>query len=565
MDIIEKPRGISHNIMISLLLLIICFHSPLFSQDKTVVIVNGEKYSYEQFMDYIQFKQQMDPNYHKKENKEILNDFAVNKIILGKVNIESPDLLKINKESAILFRDSMINVEMDFYRIEENELREAYYHLSHARNVNHIQVNLPEFPYPADTLEAYKKIQEIYQLLEDGENFAELAYQYSENPLTRRDSGNLGSIVFGTLTYPMEWQSYSTAINKFSEPFMAWQGYHIMKVNDESIAPGSMEIAHILKYLPDDRDSLKMAKLIIELDSIRNLIVNGENFWKYTSSYSDDSNTKYSGGRLGFVTPFGLNQELGKAAFQLKKDGEISPVVQIKDAISIIKRISYAPVPGFTDAKDSLKQVLLLNSSRKLYLKKQFYDHLKRQINFVANPENIEEFLMLGKNNFYNGQWTLPEGTLANKTLFSINGEPYSFMDLSLVMKNTRYAHRVRNFKPVVWKQYSDFEESKINEFVKKNPDVAFPEINKKYMLFKEELVVEEYIKKELLSTLNYDTKTLKKEYKKNRKLFKESNNSEKNKTFDEAFPEILQNYQKTKTEKWKRKLIKQNKIQYKK
>ncbi|MEM9896293.1 MAG: peptidylprolyl isomerase, partial [Bacteroidota bacterium] len=72
-------------------------------------------------------------------------------------------------------------------------------------------------------------IEEIYQKLKNGEDFAALAQQYSDDPNTAERGGDLGT---GRLLPAMEDIKLKLSKDDYSEPFKTPYGYHILKVTE---------------------------------------------------------------------------------------------------------------------------------------------------------------------------------------------------------------------------------------------------------------------------------------------------------------------------------------------
>ncbi|WP_096440297.1 peptidylprolyl isomerase [Alteribacter populi] len=76
--------------------------------------------------------------------------------------------------------------------------------------------------------------QEIFQRLEDGEDFAELAEQFSTDPGSREEGGELGFFRRGAMTPPFEETAFSLEIDEISEPVHSDFGFHIIQVTDRN-------------------------------------------------------------------------------------------------------------------------------------------------------------------------------------------------------------------------------------------------------------------------------------------------------------------------------------------
>ncbi len=77
--------------------------------------------------------------------------------------------------------------------------------------------------------EAQAKIKEIYQRLETGDDFKALAMQFSDDPSTGSNGGDLG---FSRLLPEMETYRLQLGEGEYSEPFSTQYGWHILQVTE---------------------------------------------------------------------------------------------------------------------------------------------------------------------------------------------------------------------------------------------------------------------------------------------------------------------------------------------
>ncbi len=75
---------------------------------------------------------------------------------------------------------------------------------------------------------------ELYERLTDGEDFAELAEEYSVDPGSGSEGGDLGFFRRGTMTAPFEEAAYNLEVDEISEPVPTQFGYHIIQVTDRT-------------------------------------------------------------------------------------------------------------------------------------------------------------------------------------------------------------------------------------------------------------------------------------------------------------------------------------------
>ncbi|WP_300386404.1 peptidylprolyl isomerase [Clostridium sp.] len=78
------------------------------------------------------------------------------------------------------------------------------------------------------------KAKEIRERATAGEDFAELAKEYSEDPGTKEAGGSLGTVAYNSTKYMAEFMDgvRATKNNEISEPVKSSYGYHIIKVTD---------------------------------------------------------------------------------------------------------------------------------------------------------------------------------------------------------------------------------------------------------------------------------------------------------------------------------------------
>ena len=93
----------------------------------------------------------------------------------------------------------------------------------------HIIIRIGKRYSAKDTTSAQNKINEIYKKLENGEDFAKLAEQYSDDPTTAKKGGDLGQ---GRLLPSMEVRKLKLEKGEFSEPFETKFGWHILQVTE---------------------------------------------------------------------------------------------------------------------------------------------------------------------------------------------------------------------------------------------------------------------------------------------------------------------------------------------
>ena len=515
----------------------------------------------EEFREYAKHKGIHPPDLTKKELNRTVEEFALYMIERNYAVKYGFDSSETVLQKTAEYRNKLLDSIQNYKRVSEAEIQEAYNRMQKDRNVSHIQINFPDIPYPADTLEPYNKAWEIYRMLEKGEKFEQLAYRFSENPITKQDSGYIGPVSFGTLNYPMELVSFRIDPGGFSTPFVTWQGFQLMKINSEEPAKGFTEIAHIAMKLPLDNSKNERTRIIGVMDSLRLLITKGKSFSDLAQMHSEDESSSQNGGYLGYIPSSFMIREIAEAAFKLEKNGDVSPLVLTENSVHILRRLNFSPIPEFKDAHDSIRNVLYSNQAREYYKKNQFYDLIKSRSGYKSYPENVSDFLMLGKTCFQRGQWVMPADSVQSTLLFELNADKFTYYDLSKRMQKSQYAYTIRNYRPVIWKKYQEFEEAILDDYFVNNFEILFPEAEMKIKWAKSDIIRDSIISREILEKLPYSTEDLEDIYRKNKKKYNNPDIPGQPLSFDSAFQMVLSDYQAEALRKWENELLKTNRI----
>ena len=107
---------------------------------------------------------------------------------------------------------------------------------------------------------------------------------------------------------------------------------------------------------------------------------NGANFEKEAAKNSTDPGSKNRGGDLGWFEKGQLVPEFEKAAYALKKKGDISAVVKSQFGYHIIRLDGkkVRPAITFEQAKEQIRQ--LIAGNKKQTISKQFLDTAKKEV-----------------------------------------------------------------------------------------------------------------------------------------------------------------------------------------
>ncbi|OFY02516.1 MAG: hypothetical protein A2W90_03980 [Bacteroidetes bacterium GWF2_42_66] len=295
------------------------------------------------------------------------------------------------------YRDELAHPYLTNIKYDEEMLQTAYYRTKYERKASHILISVAP---GADTLKAYQRIMEIRNKIENGADFGEMAFQYSEDQSAKQNRGGLGYFSAFMMVFPFEDAAYKTPVGKISMPVRTQFGYHLVKVEDERASKGQISVAHIMKRfpqsnMPDDghghapqqrsRESIR-----IEIDSLYRLLQDGANFEELAQKYSDDQYSARTGGKLQPFSEGRMVPSFANAAFALENDGDISPVTETPYGWHIIKRLKRISAPEFDEIRPQLAENIKKNPLISKHSRDLFISGLKKEYNFNMDETNTK-------------------------------------------------------------------------------------------------------------------------------------------------------------------------------
>ncbi|UTR10416.1 peptidylprolyl isomerase [Evansella sp. LMS18] len=178
-----------------------------------------------------------------RHGKEVLQDLITRQVLNDKYEIgeeqidQEVDLYKnqygddfeqwlehLNFENEEAFREAVLlallqdEAKADGVEISEEEMEEMYTRLITEVNASHILVEEEELAL------------EIKEKLDNGEDFSELAKEYSIDSSNAEDGGELGFFTSGMMVEPFEIAAFSLEEGEISDPVETEFGYHLIKV-----------------------------------------------------------------------------------------------------------------------------------------------------------------------------------------------------------------------------------------------------------------------------------------------------------------------------------------------
>lgn len=180
--------------------------------------------------------------------------------------------------------------------LEQSEINDdKEYHIAH------ILLPLPEAANPQQVTQQFEKAQELIKQLNNGANFNTLAQQHSSDQQAL-EGGNLGWRKKHELPTLFVEPVLNTTTGGYSSPIRSPSGFHIVhlietKIADQVIA-AQIKARHIL-IAPDALQT--ESEVIAKLDSLRDRILQGDDFANLARANSIDHISASKGGDLGWL------------------------------------------------------------------------------------------------------------------------------------------------------------------------------------------------------------------------------------------------------------------------
>ena len=196
-------------------------------------------------------------------------------------------------------------------------------------NASHLLIGLTSTAGREQIDQAREQVSEIYQKLEAGDDFAELALTYSDGQ-TALEGGALGWRKGSQL--PTLFGDTIIAMNEgeHSEPIQSGSGFHIVRLNEvrgaQPVMVDQLRIRHVLLQPTEIMDE---SAVLQRLRGLRQQILDGDDFAAVAQSVSDDPGSAADGGDMGWTDPGIFVPEFEEAVAGLKL-GELSEPFQTR-------------------------------------------------------------------------------------------------------------------------------------------------------------------------------------------------------------------------------------------
>ncbi len=294
----------------------------------------------------------------KLYREQIQNRMLVERVIAGQID-----------RSEILITDEEL---MATYEEKKSQLpaRPAVVHLAT------IFIGLDS---SAGAREAAKNvIDDLHRRVLAGEDFGELAKEFSEDP-SAETGGKLGKLKLSDLSN----RAFADAaaeleVGDVSEPVLTPYGFHIILVTGKDDLSGEVELSHILvRITAEERDIDDVFEVA---NGVHDRLVAGAPFDSMAVKYSTDTNTASKGGDLGWLKADDLPEFFQDVLLGMTPE-EFSPVLREPSGFRIVKLLERedARPYEFDEVRDELTQLIEQEKMASMYdvylesLRSEFY------------------------------------------------------------------------------------------------------------------------------------------------------------------------------------------------
>jgi len=299
-----------------------------------------------------------------EENVKTLGGQAAFERQLAAENLTLDELKQLYRDQIrnrmIVERVLSTEINRGKLQVTDEELRDAYEarkgELPERPAVVHLSTIYLSFESADNAVSAAKaRADSIYERIVAGEDFAELAREYSEDP-SAESGGVLGTVRPEDLADPaFSAAASSLDIGEVSKPVKTQYGYHLIMVTGKHPDTGEVDLSHILIRAKAGEEDVQ--GVYARAQRIHDQLVAGAPFDSLAREYSDDAASAEAGGDLGWLRVGDL-PEFFREVLGGMQPGEISQVLREPNGFRIVKLLESEAARPFTfeEVRDDLRK-----------------------------------------------------------------------------------------------------------------------------------------------------------------------------------------------------------------
>lgn len=498
-------------------------------KDPVILTVAGEEITKSEFLNVYQKNNVNGEVIDRKSLEEYMELYINFRLKVKEAESLGMDTMKSFKDELAGYRKQLAQPYLIDEKMNRALLEEAYSRKKEDIRASHILIKVDRNAAPEDTLEAYKKIMNLRKRVVKGENFGNLAAEFSDdlsardrtvdNRTVKGNKGDLGYFTVFDMVYPFETGAYNTKVGEVSTPVRSDFGYHLIYVTDRKPALGKVQVAHILLRVKPEANAADSAEMDKKSQEIYERILKGEDFTGLAQQYSDDKTTSTKGGVLPW---FGANRmipEFIKEVSKLEKIGDVTKPFTSSFGWHIVKLIDKKDIGTYEDNLSDLKQNLS-RSDRAKKSEEALINRIKDEYKFTQNPKAKNEFYKVVTDTIFKAGWSAENAKNMDKMLFTIGRKQYTQQDFATYLAQNQRKSAPENINGFVDRMYFNFVNQKLLEYEDTQLESKYPEFKALMKEYRDGILLFELTEQKIWSKASKDTTGLEAYYNANKQNF---------------------------------------------
>ncbi len=472
------------NIVFTFLFALIVSFSWAQKKSPTILIIDGEKISKEEFLS-VYNKNNINQDNSEESLKEYLDLFINYKLKVKEAERLGYDTIpKLQKELAG-YRDQLAEPYLIDEEVNKELMEEAYERMQHDVRAAHILFRVGIADAAEDTLAAYNKAMEVREKALNGKDFGQLAQEYSEDPSARDrrrngrvvpgNKGDLGYFSVFDMVYPFESAVYQMEEGDISMPVRTRFGYHLIHLKDKRRALGKAKVAHILLLLTRAENAEDSLAVKNKVDSLHQALKNGADWEAMVKKHSDDKSSAKQGGELPWFESNRMIPAFVEATFKLKKPGDISEPFKSKYGWHIVKLIDKEPVGSFEDNKEEIKKQITRND-RADKSKESLIQKIQKEYNANIFEDNAVALKTVIDSTIFQNKWKADTATGMNQKVYHIGDKTFTQSDFAAFLEDNQKRQQAQDIEMYLKLKLEEFVDAKTMAYEDSQLEKKYPE-----------------------------------------------------------------------------------------
>ncbi len=450
-----------------------------YSQEEILMKIGDKEISKSEFKRIYEKNNSPDISMDIKTVDEYLELFINFKLKVIEAEVLGMDTLKEFTDELNTYKEELSKpylIDNDMY---EKLISEAYERMKTEVRLSYIFFEISFEATPSDTLKIYNNALKVYNKLTKGEDFDKVT---ADTTLGIKSSGDTWFISALKAPYQIENFMYNNDKGAISKPMREINGYYIIKITDNRPNPGEVQVAHIMRTIPQGStpEFEKAAKA--KIDSIKTVLNKGGDFAELAKEFSDDKSSGAKGGELAMFGTGVMIQPFEEAAFALKNNGDISEPVLTFYGWHILKKLDSKGLQSYDEMYEDLK-TKVLNDSRYKLCDESIITKLKKEYSFTE-VNKINNFYKVVDSTLFKSSWEPSKAKDLKAVLFTFDDQKVTEQDFALYLSENQKWQANKDINKFVDDTYKEFINEKLKEYEKNNlanKHVEFKDIMQEY------------------------------------------------------------------------------------